>query len=80
MRNLQISAIIILIILAIGFIEYQRRDAANSAVSKAKINAIEKTEKEIAKITDIAERARAMRRHCADNGLRYDFGRIQCIK
>lgn len=80
MRNLQISAIIVLIILAVGFIQYQRKDAANSAVSKARIEAMEKTEKEIAKITDIAERARLMRRHCTDNGMRFDFGNIKCVK
>jgi len=49
-----------------------------AAYDKAMIEASRKTEETINGISDTAERARAMRRHCIDNGLQYNSATGQC--
>lgn len=40
----------------------------------------QRTTEAIHAVTDLAERARAMRRYCAERGLLYDFGTQKCRK
>lgn len=48
------------------------------AIAIAEAQAKARTEAAIGEVSDVAQRARAMRRYCIDSGLRYDFTTGKC--
>jgi hypothetical protein len=59
-----------------GLVENPRIRAETRTIVEAE--ARKKTEEAINEVDDAAERARAMRRYCRDNGLLYNFATGKC--